>query len=213
MPNNMTISIAQSSREAQQSRRQFLGQAALLAGSACCGSRFTLAADELAASKANRPKVAAIVTEFTYRAHAHVILENFLEPYLFNGELHRSPVDVVSLFADQFPAGEIGRKVAGDYKIPIFPTIDEALCLGTGELAVGQCAGPERVSAQALFRRDGQSPAAGEALRAGLQRQASVVSLGLGQGDVRYRARAGHTADGRQLGSSGAATALPRIAA
>ena len=31
-------------------------------------------------------RVAAVVTEFTYRSHAHVILENFLEPYLFNGK-------------------------------------------------------------------------------------------------------------------------------
>jgi hypothetical protein len=34
-----------------------------------------------------RPRIAAVVTEFTYRSHAHVILENFLEPYYFNGQL------------------------------------------------------------------------------------------------------------------------------
>ena len=34
-----------------------------------------------------RLKVAAVFTEFTYRSHAHVILENFLEPYYFIGYL------------------------------------------------------------------------------------------------------------------------------
>ena len=132
----MKFGIDDSTGESQRSRRQFLRQAALLAGSACCGSRTILQADEPADSKPARPKVAAIVTEFTYRSHAHVILENFLEPYLFNGQLHTSPVEVVSLYADQFPTAEIGRQVARDYKIPIFPTIDEALCVGTGGLAV-----------------------------------------------------------------------------
>src|SRR5437773_2697437 len=43
-----------------------------------------------------RLKVAAIFTEFTYRSHAHVILENFLEPYYFNGRKTESGCDVVS---------------------------------------------------------------------------------------------------------------------
>ena len=36
-----------------------------------------------------------MLTEFTYRSHAHVILENFLEPYYFNGKLTESGMDVV----------------------------------------------------------------------------------------------------------------------
>jgi len=131
----MGTEMVRSFVDARRSRRQFL-KAAVLAGPACCGSRFALAADEPPVAQADRPKVAAIVTEFTYRSHAHVILENFLEPYLFNGELHRSPVDVVSLYADQFPKTDIGRKLAGDYNIPIYPTIDETLCRETGDLAV-----------------------------------------------------------------------------
>jgi hypothetical protein len=127
----MKCNSGHSPAESQHSRRQFLRRAALLAGSAYCGAFRGLRADD-----SPRPKVAAIVTEFTYRSHAHVILENFLEPYLFNGELHRSPVDVVSLYVDQFPQNDIGRQVARDYKLVLFSTIDEALCLGTGNLAV-----------------------------------------------------------------------------
>src|SRR6185437_9614573 len=44
--------------------------------------------------------------------------------------------EIASIYADQFPAREIGRQIAGEYGIPIFKTIDEALCLGKGELAV-----------------------------------------------------------------------------
>ena len=83
-----------------------------------------------------RLKVAAVVTAFTYRSHAHVILENFTEPYLFNGKWISPGMDVVSLYADQFPAGEIGRAFAEKYKIPIYKTIAEALCLGGEKLAV-----------------------------------------------------------------------------
>lgn len=81
-------------------------------------------------------KVAAVVTEFTYRSHAHVILENFLEPYLFNGKKTVSGMDVVSLYVDQYPDGEMARDVAKQYGINIYPTIGEALCDRGERLAV-----------------------------------------------------------------------------
>lgn len=89
------------------------------------------------AAPARRPRVAAILTEFTYRSHAHVILENFLEPYLFNGKATRSDMDVVSFYVDQFPEGrDMAREVARQYGIKIYPTIAEALTCGGSELAV-----------------------------------------------------------------------------
>ena len=89
-----------------------------------------------AAPAANRPRVAAVITEMTYRSHAHVILENFLEKYYFNGVLTDPGVDVVSIHADQKPARDMLDQVAGDYDIPVYKTIDEALCAGGDELAV-----------------------------------------------------------------------------
>lgn len=90
-----------------------------------------------ATSVAKRPRVATLVTEFTYRSHAHVILENFLERYYFNGELIDGGVDVASLYVDQFPAGrDMARDVAKRYGIPIYPTIAEALQLGGKSLTV-----------------------------------------------------------------------------
>ncbi len=112
------------------SRRWFLKAAGLSAGSlATLVSR----ADT---EERRRPKVAAIFTVFTYRSHAHVILENFLKPYLFNGKRTDPGVDVVSIYADQTPSGDMSRHVSREYGIPIFKSIDEALCLGGKELAV-----------------------------------------------------------------------------
>ena len=97
----------------------------------------TLPGPMASAGASKRPRIAAIVTEFTYRSHAHVLLENFLEPYYFNGELTEPGMDVAGLYVDQFPEGQdMARDVAARYNIPIYPTIAETLRLGGNELAV-----------------------------------------------------------------------------
>jgi hypothetical protein len=83
-----------------------------------------------------RLQVAAVLTAFTYRSHAHVLLENFLEPYLFNGKLTTSGIEVVSFYVDQFSERDMAREVAAKYNIKIYPTIPGALCLGGEKLAV-----------------------------------------------------------------------------
>jgi hypothetical protein len=108
-------------------RRHFLGTA---------GAAFALPALPLFADPSKRLKVAAVFTEFTYRSHAHVILENFLEPYIFNGKRTDPGMEVVSFYADQRPAADMTDAVAREYKIPVFKTIDGALCLGGKQLAV-----------------------------------------------------------------------------
>ena len=90
----------------------------------------------LAAEPKKCPKVAAIFTVLHHRSHGHVILENFLEPYLFNGKRTEPGVEVVSFYADQTPTGDMAQEVSRQYRIPIFKTIDEALCLGGKRLAV-----------------------------------------------------------------------------
>lgn len=112
----------------RQTRRSFLATSA--------GGVATLAASPSHAFQTKKPKVAAIFTSFYYRSHAHVILENFLEPYLFNGRRFDPPVEVVSFYADQFPERDMARQTAKDYGIPIYGSIREALCLGGKSLAV-----------------------------------------------------------------------------
>jgi hypothetical protein len=83
-----------------------------------------------------RPRVAAVFTEFRFRSHAYDILENFFSPYLFCGKLHDPGVDVVSFYADQFPQQDMARKAARDHNIPLFDSIDKALCQGGNRLDV-----------------------------------------------------------------------------
>src|SRR3954470_16564430 len=105
------------------SRRAFLARTAQSA----TGIFLASAVPTTFAQTEKRLKVAAIVTEFTYRSHAHVILENFTEPYLFNGEWIDPGMDVVSLYMDQVPANDLGHAFAEKFHIPIYKTIKEAL--------------------------------------------------------------------------------------
>lgn len=111
-------------------RRQWLGKTAGALSLAVGASRLARGAEP------RRPRVAVIITECTYRSHAHVILENFVEPYYFNGELTDPGVDVVSLYVDQFPDGDMARDLAKTYGITIYADIASALRLGGRELAV-----------------------------------------------------------------------------
>src|SRR5436190_7323006 len=114
-------------------RREFIRVSGKFAGSLMLAS--ALPASAVAAGN-KRLRVGAVITAFTYRSHAHVILENFVAPYIFNGNWISSGMDVVSMYADQFPEGELGRAFAAKYNIPIYKTIAEALCLGGDKLAV-----------------------------------------------------------------------------
>lgn len=109
-------------------RRQFLTGSAAALGA----SWWT----PLAAEPPRRPRVAAIFTEFRFRSHAYDFLENFFKPYLFNGKLVDPGVDVVSLYADQFPKEDMARDVSKRFNVPLYPTIEDAMTLGTGTLAV-----------------------------------------------------------------------------
>jgi len=119
-----------------RSRREFLREAGIIAAGLWAAPALSLRAEDSRLATGPRPKIAVIITACFYRSHGHVILENFLEPYLFNGQLHRSPVDVASIYLDQTGANDTGLQIARDYKIPVHKTIDEALCLGGKDLAV-----------------------------------------------------------------------------
>jgi len=55
---------------------------------------------------------------------------------LFRGQWVDAGVDVVSFYADQFPMGDMARDASRRFGVPLFKTIDEALCVGGRELAV-----------------------------------------------------------------------------
>lgn len=83
-----------------------------------------------------RPRVTAVYTVFRHRSHAQNILENFLQPYLFNGRVTDPGVDVVSFYADQRAAdGDRTDEVARQFRVPVHKTIRDALTLGGKSLA------------------------------------------------------------------------------
>ena len=120
----------------QVPRREFLRRSlAATAGTVLAGTLTNIGRADDEAKK--RLKVAAVITEFTYRSHAHVILENFLLPYLFNGQWVKPNMDLVGFYIDQFPEGrDMARDVARQFGIKIYPTIAEVLTQGGDKLAV-----------------------------------------------------------------------------
>ena len=88
------------------------------------------------AAKTKRPRIAVIFTVLRFRSHAYNILENFLGPYYFRGQLVDPGVDVVAFYADQFPDDDMAREVSRRFKIPLYQSIDQALCVGGKQLAV-----------------------------------------------------------------------------
>ena len=127
----------QSRQRFQVTRRRFLGQAGRLATGVTLATASDLSWAPMAAgAEKSRLQVAAVLTEFTYRSHAHVLLENFLEPYLFNGKLTAPGTEVLSFYVDQFSERDMARAVAAQYNIKIYPSIAGALCLGGERLAV-----------------------------------------------------------------------------
>ncbi len=115
------------------SRREFLRTMAGGSGAAALGA---LPGISTGAEAPRRPRVAVIFTVLRFRSHAFNILENFLGPYYFNGELTDPGVDVVSLYADQFPHDDMARAVSGKFKIPLFGSIGDALRVGGRDLNV-----------------------------------------------------------------------------
>ena len=84
-----------------------------------------------------RPKIAAIVTEYRKFSHAQHIVDRFLYGYGWNGQHHRPPMDVVSLYTDQVPENDVSRARAKEFdSLQIYTTVADALTRGGEQLAV-----------------------------------------------------------------------------
>jgi hypothetical protein len=81
-------------------------------------------------------KVAAICTAYAKMWHADVIVTKFLAGFPTDEGLIKPKVKIVSMYLDQDSPDHLGHKIAEHYGIPLFPTVTEALTLGTDKLAV-----------------------------------------------------------------------------
>jgi hypothetical protein len=85
----------------------------------------------------SRPQLAAVITEHRKISHAQQILDRFLYGYGWHGTHHKPEMDVVTLYVDQHPKGDLSGERARDFpSMKIYPTIAEALTRGGGKLAV-----------------------------------------------------------------------------
>jgi hypothetical protein len=110
------------------SRRSFLiSTATAAAGLACIPMR---------AAERRRKKIAFIGTEVRNLSHAQHFLDRLALGYTWAGTWHAPAVDIASLYIDQFPEKDLARSRAQRYGLKIFPSIAEALTLGTSKLAV-----------------------------------------------------------------------------
>ena len=87
-------------------------------------------------AESNPKKVAAIVTIYTHNSHADIIVSRLLQTDTLDGKGKDSPLKLVSLYTDQKPAGDISRLLAASHRFRISDSIEDALTLGTGKLAV-----------------------------------------------------------------------------
>jgi len=107
-------------------RRSFLlTGAAALAASAVPG----IAADA-------RKKVALVGTVVRRHSHAQHFLDRLAMGYTWGGGWLPPQIDLVSLYIDQFPEGDLARSRAKKYNLPLHSSIADALTLGSDKLAV-----------------------------------------------------------------------------
>lgn len=117
------------------SRRDFLNATA--AGAVATSLAATAAPAESApAQPARRKRMAIVTTVWRYLSHAQHMGDRFLVGYPMNGRWHDPQLDVVSLYVDQTPKGDLSRARAKEFGFTIYPSIAEALRCGGKELAV-----------------------------------------------------------------------------
>src|SRR2546425_11617218 len=86
---------------------------------------------------AGEPKrIAAIIPEYRPNSHADVIVGKYLEGYRQDDKPPKPRSRIVSMYTAQVPSTDLSRARAKKYRVPIYPTIAEALNMGTGRLAV-----------------------------------------------------------------------------
>jgi hypothetical protein len=91
-----------------------------------------------------KPKsVAAVVTIYTPKSHADVILTKILQGWKHDGGAGPA-LKLASIYIDQFPKNDMGRDICKKHDVPIFDTIEKAVTVGgkaipvDGVLSIGE---------------------------------------------------------------------------
>lgn len=81
-------------------------------------------------------RVAAVVTTYYQNSHADVLVSRLMKTDTLDGKGRRPGLSLVSLYTDQIHAKDIGQAFAKEHGVRISATVEDALTLGTGKLAV-----------------------------------------------------------------------------
>jgi hypothetical protein len=114
------------------SRRTFLNQL-----SAVTGGALLMPSSLLGRAPGEKKKTVAFLgTEVRTHSHAQHFLDRMTLGYGWKGHWVMPRVDVASVYIDQFPEGDLARGRVAKHGLNLVSNIEEALTLGTGELAV-----------------------------------------------------------------------------
>lgn len=96
----------------------------------------TSATAAVAAAQPAPKRIAIITTIYRYLSHGQHMGDRFLVGYPYSGAWHKPNMQVVSLYVDQKPEGDLSGARAGEFGFRVYPTIAETLRCGGGKLAV-----------------------------------------------------------------------------
>jgi hypothetical protein len=82
------------------------------------------------------PKVAVVTTVYRHNSHADMFASRLLQTDTLDGKGHVPPLKMASLYTDQTPPTDLGRKFSRRYGFPVYPNIRDALTLGGKTLSV-----------------------------------------------------------------------------
>ena len=116
------------------SRRSFLASAAL-AGAASFTRADSLRTRPPKRAKPAEKKIAVVCSVYWYLSHAYHIAGRFLDGYLVGDEHHFPEHGVASVCVEQHK-NDLSLDLAKEHGFRLSPSIEDALTLGTGKLAV-----------------------------------------------------------------------------
>lgn len=94
----------------------------------------------LCISAEQKPRMAAIVTSYYHNSHADVLVSRLFQGHLLDGTGRFPAIELASVYTDQVQTDptylDVSRELSAKYKFPIYDTVEGALTLGTGKLAV-----------------------------------------------------------------------------
>jgi hypothetical protein len=88
------------------------------------------------AAEPTTKNIAVITTAYYQNSHADVLATRLLKGYTLDRQGEYPKLKLASLYTDQAPKNDISRKLAEDFKFPIYDNVADALTLKTGKLAV-----------------------------------------------------------------------------